>query len=92
MIRNISLFGQGAVLTSIGVAMGSWYLNESDLGVALDVSRSVVCFLATPSGVLLPIKKIKTRKENAKSADQYFKELVKRYNFRVQYGSMIQRN
>ena len=92
VIRNISLFGQGAVLTSIGVAMGSWYLNESDLGVALDVSRPVVCFLATPSGVMLPTKKIKTQKENVKSADQYFKELVKRYNFRVQYGSMIQRN
>ena len=92
VVRNISLFVQGAALAGVGVAMGSWYLNESDLGVVLDVSRPVLCVLATPSGVMLPIKKIKTKKENKKNADKYFKELVKRYNFRVQYGSMIQRN
>ena len=92
VVRNISLFVQGAALAGVGVAMGSWYLNESDLGVVLDVSRPVLCVLATPSGVMLPIKKIKTKKENKKNADKYFKELVKRYNFRVQYGSMIRRN
>ena len=92
MVRNISLFAQGATLAGIGVAMGSWYLNDSDLGLALDISRPVVCVLATTSGVMLPIKKIKTKKQNKKSADKYFKELVKRYNFRVQYGSMIRRN
>ena len=90
--RNISLFGQGALLAGIGIAAGSWYLNDNNLGIALDVSRPVVCILATPSGIMLPIKKIKTKKENTKSADKYFKELVKRYNFRVQYGSMIRRN
>ena len=92
VIRNISLFAQGVALVGVGVAMGSWYINDNDLGVALDISRPVICFLATPSGVMLPIKKIKAKKENTKSADKYFKELVKRYNFRVQYGSMIRRN
>jgi len=92
VVRNISLFAQGATLAGIGVAMGSWCLNDSDLGLALDISRPVVCVLATSSGVMLPIKKIKTKKQNKKNADKYFKELVKRYNFRVQYGSMIRRN
>ena len=92
VLRNISLFGQGATLTSAGIAMGSWLMKDSEPSVALDIIGPLVCIAAVPAGIILPLKKIQTKSLNNTSADKYFNELVKRYNFRVQYGSMIRRN